>query len=161
MAKYRLLTTEELKLFEKEFIDFLVVNGIISDSWEKMKIENIEEADKIIDLFSDIIFEKILRQNSYLEQKLKSQLFCFYFGKKKAELMLINYTGDSDISEMSYDEIIEDANNTSGMFKINYQTKAYSTTREKEMFDLIQTGCEITDGDIFKKLKAYYIKQSN
>ena len=52
-------------------------------------------------------------------------------------------------------------NDGSGLTKINYQTKAYSNKREKEMFDLIESGCEVTQGDIFKKLKAYYLKQSN
>lgn len=161
MAKYRLLTAEELKYFEKEFIDYLVVNGIVADSWEQMKVENLQNAQKIIELFSDVIFEKVLRKAKYLEQRLKNKLFCFYFGEKKAELMLVNFEGDVDIASISFENMMQQLADSSGMVKINYQTKSYTSTREKEMFDLIQSGCEISEGVIFEDLKSYYVKQSN
>ena len=39
MVKYRALTHEELESMEKEFIDFLVLNGITGEDWEKLKNE--------------------------------------------------------------------------------------------------------------------------
>lgn len=161
MPKYRLLTTDELKYFEKEFIDYLVINGIVADSWEKMKVDSLPDAQKIIELFSDVIFEKVLRKAKYLEQRMKNKLFCFYFGEKKAELMLVNFEGNVDVGSISFEDMMKELSNSSGMVKINYQTKTYTNTREKEIFDLIQTGCEITEGEIFEDLKSYYVKQSN
>lgn len=161
MSKYRRLTQEELKHFESEFIDFLVINGVVADSWEKMKMDNLNDANKVIDSFSDVIFEKIMRKTHYLEQKLKNQLFCFYFGEEKAELMLVSFDNNINVSEVSFDDMISKMNDGSGMTKINYQTKEYTESREKEIFDLIESGCDISDGDVFKKLKAYYLKQSN
>jgi len=161
MPKYRRLTQEELKHFESEFIDFLVVNGIVADSWEQMKMDDLKDANHVIDLFSDVIFEKVLRKANYLEQRVKNQLFCFYFGEEKAELMLVSFDKDISTLENDFEEMIAKMNESSGMTKINYQTKIYNHSREKEMFDLIQTGCEICEGDIFNKLKAYYLKQSN
>jgi hypothetical protein len=161
MPTYRRLTQEELKHFESEFIDFLVVNGIVSDSWQQMKMDNLKDANEVIDLFSDVIFEKVMRKSHYLEQRLNNQLFCFYFGDEKAELMLVTFDDNINVSEVNFDEMILKMNDGSGLTKINYQTKAYTNKREKEMFDLIESGCEVTQGDIFKKLKAYYLKQSN
>ena len=51
--KYRELTTLELKELEKEFIDYLIVNGITADDWVKIKEEQQEKAEDIITLFSD------------------------------------------------------------------------------------------------------------
>ena len=68
MAKYRLLTAEELELFEKEFIDYLVVNGITADDWEKIKSEDQFKAEQIMALFSDVVFEKIMRQTQFLNK---------------------------------------------------------------------------------------------
>ena len=37
MPKYRLLTKEELVQFDKEFIEYLVVNGITGEEWKQLK----------------------------------------------------------------------------------------------------------------------------
>lgn len=161
MAKYRKLTSEELKNFEKEFIEYLVINGIDAQTWELMKEGNPGGAQKIIELFSDVVFEKILRNSKYISQSVKNQMYCFYFGEEKAELMVINYLGESDFEKLDYITMKDELADQSHMFKINYQTKTYNLSREKEMFDLIQAGCDINSGEIFKMLKEYYLKQSN
>jgi hypothetical protein len=47
MAKYRLLTLEELKSMEKEFVDFLVLNGIPGEDWVKLKDTDPDRAEGI------------------------------------------------------------------------------------------------------------------
>ena len=49
--KYRRLTLEELKPLENEFIDFLVVNGVIADDWEQLLANDVEKSNQIIDAF--------------------------------------------------------------------------------------------------------------
>ena len=44
MAKYRLLSSDELKALEKEFVEYLVVNGITADEWERLKKEENDKA---------------------------------------------------------------------------------------------------------------------
>ena len=69
MAKnnYRRLNTEELASLEKEFIDFLVVNGITAPDWEQMKKDNPENSDQMIELFSEVVFEGIFRKTKFLK----------------------------------------------------------------------------------------------
>ena len=55
MPKFRLLSHEELKEFEKEFIDYLVVNGITGEDWGRIKENQPKEAIKIMDLFVEKI----------------------------------------------------------------------------------------------------------
>ena len=88
MPKYRLLTQDELTSMEKEFIDYLVLNSIIADDWQKIKAETPEKAEKIIELFSDVVFEKILRSVKYLLKQTPKELFAFYCEAEKIHLVL-------------------------------------------------------------------------
>lgn len=81
--KYRNLTEEELVPLEKEFIDFLVVNGIDHTTWDKKLKHDKEAYSQMISSFSDVVFEKIMRSTQYL---LLSQ---------KNRLIAIDCTGDT------------------------------------------------------------------
>ena len=58
--KFRRLTNEELQELEKEFVQFLVSNTVTADDWEKIKEDNPERAEGLIEIFSDIVFEKVI-----------------------------------------------------------------------------------------------------
>ena len=74
MKKYRILTLEELDLLKKDFIEFLVVNGITGEDWEEIKLINPENRDKVVELFSEVVFTKILLQTNFLELKTEVTL---------------------------------------------------------------------------------------
>ena len=71
MAKYRLLTIEELQEMEKEFVDYLILNGIYSDDWVSLKNDDPDKVQKIIHLFSDVVFENIMRKTQFLKQEVQ------------------------------------------------------------------------------------------
>ena len=75
--KYRRLTLEELKPLENEFIDFLVVNGVIADDWEQLLVNDVEKSNQIIDAFSEVVFEGIMRKTQFLEYRSKGELITF------------------------------------------------------------------------------------
>lgn len=133
MAKYRLLTQEELTELEPEFIKYLILNGIDADTWKKLKLNKPDEANQIIDLFSDVVFEKVLREAEYL--KLQS----------KATIRVIRC--DKDI--MSLIAINLDPNNQEEVYT---GTKKYLQNREVEIFNLLQQGYEISDGSKYNEL---------
>ena len=91
MPKYRLLSTEELLDFEKEFIDYLIVNGIDAREWESMQSSNKEDYNRIIELFSDVVFEKILRQTRFLINVKWPYLFSFHYREKGADLIIAQF----------------------------------------------------------------------
>jgi hypothetical protein len=74
MAKYRVLSLEELKELEKEFIEYLVLNGIEANDWDRLKRDLPQDAEKVIELFSDVVFEKIMRDTRFLEWRDVSEL---------------------------------------------------------------------------------------
>jgi hypothetical protein len=69
LVKYRRLRKDELEELEGEFIKFLASNTVTADDWVKTKAETPEKAEDLLDVFSDIVFEKILEKVEYLEHK--------------------------------------------------------------------------------------------
>jgi len=147
MAKYRRLTKDELLSFEKEFVDFLVVNGIMADDWVKIKSEEKEKAEEIITQFSDVIFEGLMRKVKYLEFVSDKSIKCFQCLEK--EIILVGMDADltSDVDFTS-----KDWNKDVSKIKVYTQTKSYHKQRELELFDLVLSGAEINDGKLFKQL---------
>lgn len=123
--KYNRLPAEELKKLEKEFVDFLVVNGIIAEEWEQIKGFDKLKAEAIVDQFSDVVWEGVLRKAKYLEKKEDDVVYLF-----KCEDNLIHLKKVTDQEFVS-------------------ASKPYSFNREDEIFDMVQQGCEITDGSLY------------
>jgi hypothetical protein len=154
-VKYRQLTSEELAELEKEFVDFLVVNGITADSWESMKQEENEKAQRMIELFSDVVFEGVMRKARYIDHVASDSLYCFHFLDQEVQLVgLEDTTGTIDFTQ-------EDALNKlqhsipTGV-KVFFQKKSYQEQREVEVFDLIKAGAEVSEGQLFKQLSLLY-----
>ncbi|MBD3635938.1 MAG: hypothetical protein HUJ25_01240 [Crocinitomicaceae bacterium] len=147
MPKYRILTSDELKELEDDFVKYLVVNGITADEWEQIKLDDADKAGKIIDLFSDVVFEKILRQAMFLDkvdpgviqsiQCLKDKMILVAAKRKDVNTDLTKV----DLKELTTEEV-----------ELVKGEKEYSKTREMEMFKLIESGYEISDGSLFKGL---------
>ena len=97
MSKYRALNIEELESLEKEFVDFLVLNGIMHDDWTKMKDEDPAAAQKMTELFSDVVWESILRKAKYLDFRSAHSIKCFQCLEDKIVLVGIDST-DTDMS---------------------------------------------------------------
>ncbi len=157
-ATYRNLTSEELHELEKEFIEFLVVNGIHADDWVKMKEESKEEVDRIIELFSDVIFEGIMRKTRFLEFRTRFDIKTFQCLEDKIILMGIKGPDEVDFNDpVKLDQYMKKP--VEGI-EIYTQEKAYGKKRELEIFDMTNQGCYISDGQLFKALSlAYYDNQ--
>ncbi len=72
--KFRRFNKEELLDLEKEFARFLASQAIPADEWEKIKAEKPQQANDLIDIFSDMVFEQILDKVEYLELKTPKDL---------------------------------------------------------------------------------------
>ena len=141
----RLLTNEELTQFEEEFIQYLVVNGITADDWEKLKLENKESAEKILDLFSDVVFEQILRKVLFLEIRQANYIQAIQCLGEKMIMVALS------VSDKSID-LSKDIPTSFEGLDLHTGEKEYASSREKELFELIEKGYEITDGKLFKSL---------
>jgi hypothetical protein len=141
---------QELHSLEKEFVDFLIVNGIMADDWEKMKLNETSKSSNIITLFSDVIMEGILRKTIFLEFRDAFTMKAFHCLADKIILVGLDGTENFDFTKPENLELAV-ANPPRGM-KIYTSEKAYSKSREKELFNMIQSGCLIADGTTYKAL---------
>lgn len=147
--KYRELTASELQELEKEFVDYLIVNGITADDWVKIKEEEKEKAEDIITLFSDVVLEGVLRKVQFLEFRTKSDIKAFQcLGEK---MVLVGMSTDDDQIDFTNEELFKTISTADGI-KVYTTEKAYSEARESELFKMIQKGCFISDGQSFKAI---------
>ena len=130
--KYVRLSAEELHELEKEFIDFLVVNGITATDWVAIKENEPLNAEEIINQFSDVVWESIMRSNKYLNKVEETSAYYF----------------KCNMNDIALKKIVKGDNGA----EIFTALKDYKKGREEEMFDMIQSGCTISDGNDYNML---------
>lgn len=150
--RFRRLTIEELEELKDEFIQFLAANTITGDDWTKLKEEENEKAEKLIDIFSEIVMEKSLSNVRFLEKREPKNLLLFH--ARAEEIDLIGLSIDSDQYDFTNPDDIKEL--MSDPSKVNLQmfrsSKPYTKAREEEVFELLETGCQVTDNTLFAAL---------
>lgn len=155
--KYRRLRLDELKELENEFITFLSSNTVTGSDWEKLKVDQPQKADQLIDMFSDIVFEKILGQVQYLEFKTPKDYKTFHFtddqiimlGVQVAPDAPVDFTQNISPEQMSGQMIL-----SGSKMKMYRGEKKYRKERNLEIFDLMEQGALISkDGKMYKTLE--------
>jgi len=148
MPKYRALSADELQHLEKEFVEFLVINGITADEWVAIKEKDRPKAFQLTELFSNVVFEKLMRKTEYVIKQVGEMLMCFHYGEHEATLIIAQrWNGDKPldgIEKLDLDQM---------QLELSEQTKKYQKSRESELFDLIEGGAEISDGEIYRSLR--------
>lgn len=156
--KYRRLTTEELAELETEFIRFLVSNTVTGDDWEKIKKEDPEKAEGLIEIFSDIVFDKTISKIEYLEMKTPKDLKIFRCNKDDIELMGLKIEGESDLdltADISSEEMMIKLQSSDAKLQLYSANKKYKNeNREQELFQMMQWGSLISDGKLFHLLRT-------
>lgn len=65
--KYRKLHREELEAVREDFVKFLAANSITASDWEALKAAHpAVQAENLIEIFSNIFWEKVLERVCYL-----------------------------------------------------------------------------------------------
>lgn len=138
--RFRLLSQEELQLLESEFKQFLIVNHIHSDEWEKLNDSEPEKAIALVELFSDTVLLKVYEKIEYLEFRSK-QLFSVYrIYPEKIEA--IHLKSEDDTLSLEKDEEISLAiNSNSSKLSIYSAEKKVNPFKEDEVHRLVELGC--------------------
>ncbi len=152
MSDYRLLSLEELQEMENEFVNYLVVNGIAAEDWERMKNIEPAKAERLIELFSDMVFETIMRSVQFLEYREKKELITFQCLGDKLVLVGMKAEEDTDADFTSQEYIKKAMVSPPDGLKVYTSEKKYQKKREIELFEMTQRGCFITEGNLFKTL---------
>lgn len=150
--KYKRLTNEELVALEKEFINFLASAQITGIDWEKMKSADFGKAEELIDVFSDLVYEKVMGKINYLEFRDKKTLNIFHFTEDKIMLVGLRVKENDKLDLMAENVFEQWTQSNSSSVNIVKTEKKYLKERGEEVFDLLQTGCFITDDKLFKAI---------
>ena len=138
--KYRMLTTEEMEIFNEDFKHFAVANGVSNEEWLEMNQSNKEMATKLVGLFSDTVLQKVYEKLKFIEHRSTSS--CLVFKLNKEDIDLISLNAKSEKIDLSTAESIHEAlvNNASEL-SIFQSKKKYSKVREEEIHDMLAQGC--------------------
>lgn len=151
--KYRRLSNEELEPLKDDFIQFLSANTITGEDWAKTKSEKPEEAEKIIEIFSDLVWEKSLEKILYLEHRDERHLKVFHFGKKEVVMVGFSVTAKSAPSLLAEDTFARLGSGALKFSELNAEfyksNKSYKKDRPFELFEMMEAGCKPCD-------EAYY-----
>ncbi|WP_367388533.1 DUF6495 family protein [Lewinella sp. LCG006] len=156
--KFRRLTKEELQGLEGEFVQFLAANTVTAQDWEQLKTEEVVKAEELLNMFSDIVFEKIIKQVVYLEVRTPNDLKTFHCLEDKIVLNGLHVEGQAihDLtSDLPTSEIMESFKQADVQLKIYTAEKAYLPDRAAEIFRMLESGALIApQGQWFQTIEA-------
>ncbi len=148
--KYKRLTIEELQALEPEFINFLASAQITGGDWIKMKNEELEKAEEMVDVFSDMVYEKVLSKIKFLEYRDAKSLTIFNCAEDKIILVGLRVSDNSPLDLTASDVLAQwQQHNESGGIHIVRNERVYKEDRGIEVFELLQQGCLLTDDKLF------------
>lgn len=148
--KYARLTKEQFEELQQEFINFLATQSITAQEWEDIKINKPETAEEELDIFSDLVWEGVLKQTKYLEHFSAKQIYLFKISEFHLNLIAVKIDSDAiDVSTKEGYRWMQD-NFLDDSVSLYTSTKPVSDDRNKDIFALIEQGAVITKGALYR-----------
>jgi hypothetical protein len=150
--KYRMLTKEEMQIFDEDFKHFLITTGVSNEEWIELNKSNLSKATELVELFSDTVLQKVYEKIEFIEFRSEDSCIVFHCLKDKMELISLNKKGEGiDLStpDKIHDALLNNADNLT-CFKTK---KEYISSRESEIHQLIEQGCFNSSKDFWNALE--------
>ncbi len=155
--KYRRLRQDELQELESDFVKFLAANTVTAQEWVKLKEEEPEKAERLIELFSDIVFDQILERVEYLELKTPKDFRTFQCQEDRIEMLGLLVDGKTEFDftqNLSPQQMMANIQLSGAKLKMYRGERTYKTDRKLEVFALMEQGALISKkGEMFHTLK--------
>ena len=148
--KYRRLSKEQFEELHKEFINFLATQSITVSEWKRLKENKPEVAEAELDVFSDLVWEGVLENVTFLENIAPKHMYLFCVKEKSIALIGLK------VSKETVDLTIEGGfswlrdNLMSNEVEIFDAEKQINGDKKLQIFELIEQGAYITKGELFK-----------
>lgn len=147
--KYTRLTKEQFEELHQEFINFLATQSITADEWKDIKANKPETAEQELDVFSDLVWLGVLSKVEYLEHISPQQIYLFKCKEKDMHLIAlkiqnpeVNFTTKEGFQWLR-DNLLSDS------IEFFNAKKDYSDDKHMDIFKMIQSGANITKGELF------------
>lgn len=152
--KYRRLTKEQFEALHQEFANFLATQSIDKGEWDKIKAEQPEVAEQELDVFSDLIWEGVLTGANYLEHFSKNFIFLFHCQEKLVKtIVLKSLVAETDFMTKEGLQWLSD-NMFTETVEIKLGQKEYDKDRNEAIFELIQQGAILSDGQLYLQING-------
>lgn len=152
--KYSRLTKEQFEELHQEFINFLATQAIDKVEWDKIKIEKPEVAEQELDVFSDLVWEGVLGRTEYLEHFSKNHIFLFQcFETDIKSIVLKSLVPETNFLTKEGLQWLSD-NMFTDTIEIKTGRKFFTEERNTSIFQLIQQGAFLSDGQLFKQIST-------
>jgi hypothetical protein len=160
--KYRKLNLNELEGLQEDFVHFLSANTVTADDWEMIKQADANLAGEMIEVFSDIVWERILAKITYVRLVKREMIRVMYFGEEKVEMIQLKIE-DPDFDFSNPDQIRSIAEGTADLKSLDPEmikgTKAYSESRDLELFMALEGGNQPTDEVFWRAFKSMVVEE--
>lgn len=140
MLKYRALTSAELLELENEFKQFLIVHEIYDAEWRELATKNPQKAQEFIDLFSNIVLEKVYTQFTGLLHIGLDFMTVFDFQGKVWTLYHFQTNTANLFTQCTPDNFITIIQNSWSELRLQTGTKKSSEQKAQEVHALISKG---------------------
>ncbi|SHG18109.1 hypothetical protein SAMN05443549_102330 [Flavobacterium fluvii] len=152
--KYTRLTKEQFEELNQEFSTFLATQTIDKTEWDQLKAEKPEVAEQELDVFSDLVWEGVLSRAEYLEHFSKNHIFLFQcFDTYVQSIVLKSLVPETDFLTKEGLQWLSD-NMFTETIEIKTGKKVFTEERNSSVFELIQQGSFLSDGQLFKQIIA-------
>ena len=152
--QYKRLTKEQFEALHQEFITFLATQSIDKSEWDKIKAEKPEVAEQELDVFSDLIWEGVLTNATYLEHFSKNNIFLFHCQEKLIQSIVLKSL-DTEVDLMSKEGLQWLSDNLfTDTVEMHLGKKEYDDERNTAIFDLISQGAILSDGQLYLQING-------
>ena len=139
--KFKILSKDDLSHLEEELKHFLIANGVSNEEWIDMNENNPDKAIDLVELFSDVVYQKVFEQLKFVEHQSKDALLVFKCDKEEIRLIGVNVKKGMPGDLSSPEKIQETMKDHVESLEIFRSVKPYSKDREMEVFKMVESGC--------------------
>lgn len=151
--KYALLTKEQFESLHHEFATFLAANSIDANDWIKIKATETEKAQSILELFSDVVWDKVLEKATYLDHFSAQHIFLFFCAPTAMESIILK-ANEPNIDLTTKEGLVWlQGNLFTDAVEIRLGNKKIEGDRNQAIFELIQQGAQLSDGLFYQKIQ--------
>ena len=148
--KYRQLTKEQFEELHLEFATFLAAQQVDVKEWNDIKKNKPKVAEEEMNLFSDVVWDKVMQKANYLEHFSQDSINLFRCDAEQIHRIVvkINKDGIDLLTPDGYNWFVDNSQHkTIEYFK---GQKPYVKERNLEVFDLIEKGSVVSDGKLYE-----------
>ena len=154
--KYRQLHVSELEELKPQFVRFLAAQSLPAEDWEKVKATDPARTARLLDQFSEMVFDDVIRRITHMEQRSSHQLLLYACSPNKLYLrgLIADQSLDIDFRQNpTAEQLKAQLRSDQAGIKLVQAERAYRPDREADLFTLLEAGATIaSNGELYDLL---------